>query len=230
MIPLPRAEELEWFNNPIIQNSLWDATQETLLMVGWASLATVIIGLPLGMAIVATSKDGIRPNRIVNWILSLIVNVGRSIPFIILLILLLPVTDFVMRTKIGWQGMVFPLAIGSIPFYARLVETNLRSVDSGKVEAAQMMGASRTRIMADVLLREALPGIIQSTAVLIILIVGYSAMGGTVGGGGLGALAYNYGYQRYFLDVLVITVVLLIIIVQLVQMIGDMLSRYVDHR
>lgn len=219
-----------WFNNQIVQETLWDATVETLLMVGWSTLATVVIGLPLGILLVATAKGGIRPNKIVNTILSLIVNVGRSIPFIILLILLLPVTDWVMQTNIGWRGMVFPLAIGSIPFFARLVETNLLAVDSGKIEAAQMMGATRTRIMGDVILREALPGIIQSITVLIIMIIGFSAMGGTVGGGGLGALAYNYGYQRYFLDVLIITVVVLVVIVQIVQMLGDMLSRYVDHR
>ena len=219
-----------WFNNQIVQEPLWDATVETLLMVGWSTLATVVIGLPLGILLVATAKGGIRPNKIVNAILSLIVNVGRSIPFIILLILLLPVTDWVMQTNIGWRGMVFPLAIGSIPFFARLVETNLLAVDSGKIEAAQMMGATRTRIMGDVILREALPGIIQSITVLIIMIIGFSAMGGTVGGGGLGALAYNYGYQRYFLDVLIITVVVLVVIVQIGQMLGDMLSRYVDHR
>ena len=146
-----------WFNNQIVQETLWDATVETLLMVGWSTLATVVIGLPLGILLVATAKGGIRPNKIVNAILSLIVNVGRSIQFIILLILLLPVTDWVMQTNIGWRGMVFPLAIGSIPFFARLVETNLLAVDSGKIEAAQMMGATRTRIMGDVILREALP-------------------------------------------------------------------------
>ncbi|WP_182353771.1 methionine ABC transporter permease [Flaviflexus huanghaiensis] len=222
--------EMLWFDQPVIQNSLWDATAETLLMVGWSTLATVVFGLPLGILLVTSAKNGIRPAPILNLILSAIVNIGRSIPFIILLIILLPVTDWVMQTNIGWRGMVFPLAIGSIPFFARLVETNLLAVDSGKIEAAQMMGATRTRIMADVILREALPGIIQSITVLIIMIIGFSAMGGTVGGGGLGALAYNYGYQRYFLDVLVITIVVIIVIVQIVQTLGDMLSRYVDHR
>lgn len=221
---------LLWLDQPVIQNSLWDATAETLLMVGWSTLATVLIGLPLGLLLVTTAKTGIRPAPIVNQILSAIVNIGRSIPFIILLILLLPVTDWIMQTNIGWRGMVFPLAVGSIPFFARLVETNLLAVDTGKVEAAQMMGATRTRIMADVMLREALPGIIQSITVLIIMIIGFSAMGGAVGGGGLGALAYNYGYQRYLLDVLVITVIIITAIVQIVQMFGDMLSRYVDHR
>lgn len=222
--------EMLWFDQPVIQNSLWDATAETLLMVGWSTLATVLIGLPLGILLVTSAKTGIRPAPILNQILSIIVNIGRSIPFIILLIILLPVTDWVMQTNIGWRGMVFPLAVGSIPFFARLVETNLLAVDSGKIEAAQMMGATRTRIMGDVILREALPGIIQSITVLIIMIIGFSAMGGTVGGGGLGALAYNYGYQRYLLDVLIITVVVITAIVQLVQMFGDMLSRYVDHR
>ena len=222
--------ELQWLDHPVIKNSLWDATGETLLIVGWSTLATVLIGLPLGILLVTSAKTGIRPAPILNQILSIIVNIGRSIPFIILLILLLPITDWVMRTNIGWPGMVFPLAVGSIPFFARLVETNLLAVDSGKIEAAQMMGATRTRIMGDVILREALPGIIQSVTVLIIMIIGFSAMGGTVGGGGLGALAYNHGYQRYSLDVLIVTVVVLVVIVQLVQMIGDMLSRYVDHR
>ena len=221
---------LLWLDQPVIQNSLWDATAETLLMVGWSTLATVLIGLPLGLLLVTTAKTGIRPAPIVNQILSAIVNIGRSIPFIILLILLLPVTDWIMQTNIGWRGMVFPLAVGSIPFFARLVETNLLAVDTGKVEAAQMMGATRTRIMADVMLREALPGIIQSITVLIIMIIGFSAMGGAVGGGGLGALAYNYGCQRCRLDVLGIAVIIVTAIVQIVQMLGDMLSRYVDHR
>lgn len=223
-------DELLWLDHPVIKNSLWDATSETLLMVGWSTLATVLIGLPVGILLVTSAKTGIRPAPILNQILSIIVNIGRSIPFIILLILLLPVTDWVMQTNIGWRGMVFPLAVGSIPFFARLVETNLLAVDSGKIEAAQMMGATRTRIMGDVILREALPGIIQSITVLIIMIIGFSAMGGTVGGGGLGALAYNHGYQRYSLDVLTVTVVVLVVIVQLAQMLGDMLSRYVDHR
>ncbi|AZN30933.1 ABC transporter permease [Flaviflexus salsibiostraticola] len=222
--------EMLWFDQPVIQNSLWSATVETLLMVGWSTLATVLLGLPLGILLVTSAKTGIRPAPVLNQILSAVVNIGRSIPFIILLIILLPVTDWVMQTNIGWRGMVFPLAVGSIPFFARLVETNLLAVDTGKIEAAQMMGATRTRIMGDVILREAMPGIIQSITVLVITIIGFSAMGGTVGGGGLGALAYNYGYQRYFLDVLIITIVVIIVIVQIVQTLGDMLSRYVDHR
>lgn len=229
MNPLIDAELL-WFDHPVIERTLLDATFETLLMVGWASLVTVIIGLPLGMLLVATAPDGVRPSRIIHQTLGFITNVGRSIPFIILLILLIPVTRAVMGTSIGWRGMTFPLAVGAIPFFARLIETNLLSVERGKVEAAHMMGATRTRIMADVLLREALPAIIQSITVLIITLIGYSAMGGAVGGRGLGALAYNYGYQHYYLDILIITVVVIVIIVQIVQVVGDMLSRHVDHR
>lgn len=223
-------DELLWFDHPAIKDSLVEEILNTLYMVFGSALLAVLLGLPLGLILVATRKDGVRPNRIVNRIVGFIVNVGRSIPFIILLILLLPVTAYVMRTTIEWKGMLFPLAVAATPFFARLVETNLLAVDPAKVEAAYMMGASRTRIMADVMLREALPGIIQSITVLIVTLIGYSAMGGAVGGGGLGGLAYNYGYSRYYLDVLIITVVVIVIIVQLVQMLGDMLSRYVDHR
>lgn len=229
MIPL-RGSELEWFDNPVIKSMLWESTLDTFKMVGAATVVSVLIGLPIGMGIVATAKNGIRPQPFINRILGFIVNVGRSIPFIILLIVLLPVTSAVMGTSLGWKGMFFPLTVASIPFFARLVESNLLAVAPEKLEAAQMMGASRTRVMSDVLVREALPGIIQSITVLIVTLIGYSAMGGAVGGGGLGALAYNYGYQRYYLDILIITVVVIIVIVQVVQWLGDMLSRYVDHR
>lgn len=227
---LPRDQELLWFDQPAIKQSLWPAIVETLLMVGGSTLATVLIGLPLGILLVASAPSGIRPAPLLYKVLGLIVNVGRSIPFIILLFVLLPVTAKVMGTTLGWRGMVFPLAVGAIPFFARLVETNLLAVERGKIEAAQMMGASRSRIMGDVIVREALPGIIQSVTVLIITLIGFSAMGGAVGGGGLGALAYNYGYQRYFVDILLITVVIIVLIVQAVQVVGDMLSRHADHR
>lgn len=230
MIQLAAAKELLWFDHPAIKNLLVDSINETLLMVGWATVASVLVGLPVGIAVVATRKDGVRPAPIVNAILGFIVNLGRAIPFIILLILIYPITQAVMGTGMGWRAVFFPLAVASFPFFARLVETNLLAVDSGKVEAAQMMGASRTRIMFDVLVREALPGIIQSITVLVITLIGYSAMGGAVGGGGLGALAYNYGYARYNIDVLIITVAIILIIVQVVQWLGDMISRYVDHR
>lgn len=219
-----------WFDNPVIQQSVIPATWETLLMVGLSTVFTVLLGLPLGMALVATRRDGVAPNAFWNKVLGFIVNLGRSIPFIILLILLLPLTSKLMGTTLGWRGMVFPLTVASIPFFARLVESNMLAVDPNKIEAAHMMGASRVEILGGVQVREAMPSIVQSVTVLIVTLIGYSAMGGAVGGGGLGALAYNYGYQRYMFDVLVVTIVVIVLIVQLIQMMGDMLSRHVDHR
>lgn len=180
--------------------------------------------------LVQTSKTGLTPNKIINQIIGLIVNVGRSFPFLILIIVLLPVTRFVMKNATTWPGATFPLVIGAIPFFARLVETNLLAVDNGKVEAALMAGASNRRIRWSVLVHEALPGIIQSVTVLAITLVGYSAMAGVVGAGGLGKMAIDYGYHRFQTDTMICSVVAIIIIVQLIQMIGDMLSRLVDHR
>ncbi|MDP9800689.1 D-methionine transport system permease protein [Arcanobacterium wilhelmae] len=218
-----------WLNNPAITDSLLWSIWETLLMVGLSGLATVVLGVPLGMAVVATRKDGIAPNALVNRLLGFIVNLGRSIPFIILLIVLFPLTLIIMGTNLGWQGMVFPLTVAAVPFFARLVESNMVAVDPSKIEGLEMMGATGWSILW-MQVREALPSIIQSITVLLITLVGYSAMGGAVGGGGLGGLAYNYGYNRYMIDVLVITIVVIVVIVQMIQMVGDMLSRYVDHR
>ena len=228
---LPVNETAEtWFSNPVIQNELWNATYETLAVSFISTFFTVLFGIPLGLAVVATSKRGLMPNAFINNILSVIINVGRSIPFIILMIALIPFTRLVVGTSIGWQAAVIPLTIGAIPFFARLVESAVLSVEHGKVEAAQMMGASRTQILWGVLVLEALPVIVQSITVLIITLISYSAMAGAIGGGGLGALAINYGYQRFMADVMVITVVVIIIIVQVVQLVGDMISRLVDHR
>lgn len=218
-----------WLNNPAISESLAWSIWETLLMVGISGLATVVLGVPLGMAVVATRKDGIAPNMLANRLLGFIVNLGRSIPFIILLIVLFPLTLLIMGTNLGWQGMVFPLTVAAVPFFARLVESNMVAVDPSKIEGLQMMGATGWSILWRQV-REAMPSIIQSVTVLLITLVGYSAMGGAVGGGGLGGLAYNYGYNRYMIDVLVITIVVIVVIVQMIQMVGDMLSRYVDHR
>ncbi|MGV9184678.1 methionine ABC transporter permease [Arcanobacterium canis] len=218
-----------WLNNPAITESLAWSIWETLLMVGISGLATVVLGVPLGMAVVATRKEGIAPNIVINRLLGFIVNLGRSIPFIILLIVLFPLTLIIMGTNLGWQGMVFPLTVAAVPFFARLVESNMLAVDPSKIEGLQMMGATGWSILWRQV-REAMPSIIQSVTVLLITLVGYSAMGGAVGGGGLGGLAYNYGYSRYMIDVLVITIVVIVVIVQIIQMVGDMLSRYVDHR
>ncbi|SNU02028.1 D-methionine transport system permease protein [Ruaniaceae bacterium KH17] len=219
-----------WFDNRTIQEQLWPATLETLYTTFFATLFTVIIGLAVGVAVVATSPRGLAPSPWLNRLLGVIINVGRSIPYIILAILLIPLTRVVVGNAIGWPAAVFSLTLAAIPFFARLVETNLLQVDSGKIEAARMMGATRTRIMFDVVVREALPALVQSATVLVITLISYGAMAGAIGGGGLGQLAMNHGYQRYQIDVMVITVVVIVLIVQAVQMSGDMLSRLVDHR
>lgn len=230
---LPLFSEGTWFENPAIQKLLVSAIWETLLMVFTATLATVILGLPLGVFLSETRKGGIIESPIINRITGILVNLGRAIPFIILAIIVL----FLIRAislpwlkAIGWQAFTLALVVSAVPYFARLVESNLLSVEHGKVEAAQMMGASRIRIMTGVLVREALPSIIQSITILAITIIGYSAMAPAVGAGGLGALAINYGYQRYNFDVIIIVVVVILILVQIVQMIGDMCSRLVDHR
>ncbi len=219
-----------WFDNRAIQQQLWPATLETLYTTFWATLFTVIFGLLVGVAAVLTSPGGLAPSAWLHRVLGVIINVGRSIPYIILAFLLMNVTRFVVGSYIGWKAAVFTLTIAAIPFFARLVETALLQVDGGKIEAARMMGATRTRIMFDVVVREALPALIQSTTVLIITLISYGAMAGAIGGGGLGQLAMNHGFQRNQVDVTVITVVVIILIVQAVQMAGDMLSRLVDHR
>lgn len=228
--PILLAADDTWFNNPVIQKELWNATSETLLMTAWATLLAGFFGLVLGVILTATRQDGILPNRPTNMILGFIVNVGRAIPFIILMVLLLNITRMLVGQANGWQGAMVPLALSAIPYFARMVESNLTTVERGKIEAAQMMGASRSRILTGVIVREAVPTLIQSLTILCITIIGYTAMAGAVGGGGLGALAINQGYYRTQMDVLLIIVVVIIVLVSIVQFVGDMLSRLVDHR
>lgn len=219
-----------WLDNPVITNEFLPATIDTLLMTLWSTLFTVIFGIPLGLVIVATAPGGLWPNRVVNQSLSFLVNIGRSLPFLILIVAALPLTKFIMGTTLGWAAAVIPLVLSAIPFFARLVETAVLSVDHGKIEAVQMMGATRSQIMFGVQVREAFPALIQSTTVLVIALLGYAAIAGTVGAGGLGALVMNYGYTRFQADVMITAVVVIIVIVQIIQMTGDMLSRRVDHR
>ncbi|MCI1675580.1 MAG: ABC transporter permease [Ancrocorticia sp.] len=223
-------DDKTWFQSPAIQQDLWPSVGETLLMTFWSTLFAVVIGLILGTILAATRPDGLLPHRIVNQVLGFIVNVGRSIPFIILAFWILPVTRAIVGQGNGWQGAVVPLTASAIPYFARLVESNLTGVEQGKIEAAQMMGASRTRILGGVMIREAMPALIQSATILTITIIGYSAMAGAMGAGGLGALAINYGYYRWQFDVTTIIVVVIVVIVAVVQWMGDMLSRLVDHR
>ncbi|MBC6459036.1 methionine ABC transporter permease [Actinomadura sp. HBU206391] len=209
---------------------LRDATVDTLYMVGVATLLTAVFGLLLGVLLVLTDRGGLLAAPLVNRVLGAIVNVGRSLPFIILLIALMPFTRLVVGTTIESTAAIVPLTVGAIPFYARLVETALREVDRDVVAAAKAMGASVREIVVKVLLREARPGLVAGLTVTVIALIGYSAMAGTVGGGGLGDVAVRYGYERFETEVMVATVVLLIVLVQVVQMIGDLAARRLSRR
>lgn len=206
------------------------ATIDTLLMLGGSMVLTVILGVPLGVLLYLSGKGRLAANPVLNAVLSFVVNVLRSVPFIILLIVMLPVTVLLVGTSLGVAGAIPPLVVGAAPFYARLVETALREVDKGVVEATQAMGGSTFQIVTRALLPEALPGIIAGATVTVIALVSYTAMAGVVGAGGLGDLAIRFGYQRFQTDVMVVTVVLLLILVQILQMIGDRLVAKVSHR
>ena len=206
------------------------ATVDTLLMLGGSLVLTVILGVPLGVLLYLSGKGRLAANPVLNAVLSFVVNVLRSVPFIILLIVMLPVTVLLVGTSLGVAGAIPPLVVGAAPFYARLVETALREVDTGVVEATQAMGGSTFQIVTRALLPEAMPGIIAGATVTAIALVSYTAMAGVVGAGGLGDLAVRFGYQRFQTDVMVVTVVLLLILVQILQMIGDRLVAKVSHR
>ncbi len=220
----------EALSNPVITDRVPEATLQTIWMTGLSSIVTVLLGLPLGLALVVTAPNGLRPSRTLNAVLSTVVNIGRSIPFIILMVAIIPLTRLLTGTTFGWQSAVVPLSVAAIPFFARLVENAVRDVSPGKIEAAQMVGASRLGIVGGVLVREALPGIVGGVTVTVITLVSYSAMAGALGAEGLGALAINHGYQRFQADVMVVTVVVIVVLVQLIQMLGDLAVRLVDHR
>jgi len=209
---------------------LWLGTLDTLYMVAWATLVTAALGLPLGVLLVCTDRGGLTPAPAVRALLGAVVNVGRSLPFIVLMVAVLSLTRLLTGTTLGPTAAIVPLSIGAIPFYARLVETALREVGRDVVEAAQAMGARRTVIVAKVLLPEALPGLIAGLVMTVVTLISYSAMAGAIGGGGLGDIAIRYGYQRFDEYYLWATVVLLVLVVQAVQSTGDLLVRRVSHR
>ncbi|WP_405896890.1 ABC transporter permease [Streptomyces sp. NBC_00727] len=213
-----------------MQPLLTQGTVDTLYMVLWSALVTVLAGLPLGVLLVLTDKGGLLQNTPVNKVVGAIVNIGRSLPFIILLIALIPFTTWVVGTFIGPTAMIVPLAVGAVPFFARLVETAVREVDHGLVEAVQSMGGSITTIVRKVLLPQALPSLVSSITTTVIVLIGYSAMAGAVGGEGLGSKAVTYGFQRFDNRFMLITVALLIVIVTLVQLIGDLAVRLLARR
>ncbi|MGW4363535.1 methionine ABC transporter permease [Streptomyces californicus] len=213
-----------------MQPLLTQGTVDTLYMVLWSALVTVVGGLPLGVLLVLTDKGELLQNTVVNKVIGVIVNIGRSLPFIILLIALIPFTTWVVGTFIGPTAMIVPLAVGAIPFFARLVETAIREVDHGLVEAVQSMGGSIPTIVRKVLLPQALPSLVSGVTTTLIVLIGYSAMAGAVGGEGLGSKAVTYGFQRFDNQFMLITVALLIVIVTVVQLIGDLVVRLLARR
>ena len=205
----------------MIANLLWQATLETLYMSLISTALAFIIGLGLAVVLVLSRKGGLMPNPALYRCLDIVVNTLRSFPFIILMIVLFPLTKLLVGTSIGTTAAIVPLTIGSAPFIARLIEAAMLEVDKGIIEAAQSFGASRFQIIFKVQLSEALPAIINALTLTLIMIVGFSAMAGTVGGGGLGDVAVRYGYQRFKPDIMIYTVIILIALVQIIQSIGD---------
>ena len=211
-------------------NMLVKGIWETIYMVFLSSALSYVIGIPLGIALVVTDKEGISPVPLFNKVLGLIINLLRSVPFIILLIMVLPITKFIVGKTIGSNATVVPLIIAAAPYIGRMVESSLKEVDAGVIEAAKSMGASTWQILVKVLLPEAKPSLLVGAAISVTTILGYSAMAGFTGGGGLGDIAIRYGYHRYQTDMMMVTVVLLVIIVQLIQEVAMRMSRKSDKR
>ena len=207
-----------------------EATIDTLVMTGWSLLFTVLIGLPLGIYLFLCSDRQLLANKPVYQVLSLVVNVLRSVPFLILLIVLIPFTRMIMGTALGVPGAIPPLVVGAAPFFARLVENLLRELDPGISEACKAMGATPRQTVFYALLPEATTGIISAVIVTAITLIGYTAMSGVVGGGGLGDIAIRYGYQRYQVEMMLVTVVILVLLVQVIQMLGDRLVAKMNRK
>lgn len=210
-------------------NLLIEGVQDTLVMTSVSTLFAYLIGLPVGVLLITSNKKGICPNAPINAVLGWIVNIVRSVPFIILLVAIIPFTRLIVGTSLGVPGAIVPLVITAAPFVARVVEQSLAEVDGSLIEAAQSFGASKLQIVCKVLLWEALPSLIRGAALTFITLFGFSAMAGTVGAGGLGDIAIRYGYQRYQYDVMTVAVILCIILVQIVQSLGDFISRAINH-
>lgn len=203
---------------------------DTLYMTLFSTILAYVIGLPLGIILVITEKGSLMPHKWVNKVLNIIVNITRSIPFLILLVALIPFTRFVVGTTIGSTATIVPLVIASAPFIARLVESSIKEIDKGVIEAALSMGASSFEIIYKVMIPEAKPSLLVGSAIATTTILSYSAMAGFVGGGGLGDIAIRYGYYRYQKDIMLVTVILLVIIVQILQEIGMYIANKQDKR
>ena len=209
---------------------LLDGTIDTLVMTIVATFFAYVLGVPIGVLLVVTGPNGLRPHKVLNTVLGWIVNIGRSVPFIILLVAIIPFTRFIVGTSLGVPGAIVPLVVTAAPFVGRMVEQSLEEVDGGLVEAAQSFGASTWQIVLKVYLRESLPSLIRGVSITFITLFGYSAMAGTVGAGGLGDIAIRYGYQRYQTDVMLAAVILCVVQVQAFQTAGDVLARKIDKR
>ena len=209
---------------------LAQGTIDTLVMSIASCVFAYVIGLPLGIWFAVTTPNGLRPNKAVNTVLGWIINIGRSIPFIILLVAIIPFTRLVVGTSLGVPGAVVPLTVAAAPFVARIVEQSLAEVDKDLIEAAHSFGASNMQIITKVMLKESLPSLVRGVAITFVNLFGYSAMAGTVGAGGLGDIAIRYGYQRFQGDVMLAAVILCVVLVQVFQTFGDWFARTIDKR
>lgn len=210
----------------LLLRSLW----ETVLMTGASGIISLVAGLPLGLALVLTARGGIAENLWINRALAAVINGFRSVPFIILLVALIPLTRLIVGTALGTWAAIVPLAIAATPYYARIAEVSLREVDRGLIDAVRAMGGNRWTIIRDVLVPEALPGIVAGFTVTLVTLIGASAMAGAIGAGGLGDLAIRYGYQRFETSVMIAVVIVLIVLVCGIQWFGDRLVERLDHR
>ena len=209
---------------------LISGTIDTLLMVGVSALVAFLIGLPLAVVLVSTSERGIYPSKSINQSIGWVVNITRSIPFLILMVALIPITRFLVGTSYGVWAAVVPLTLAATPFFARIAEVSLREVDHGLIEAAQAIGCNRKQIIWHVLLPEALPGIVAGFTVTIVTMINSSAIAGAIGAGGLGDIAYRYGYQRFDMQIMLAVIFVLVVLVMLIQATGDTLSAQLDKR
>lgn len=215
--------------NDILQ-LLLNATGETLYMVLLAGLFTLLIGLPLGVLLFISRRDGLLPLSRLNRALGGVINLGRSLPFVVMLIALIPLTRLIVGTTLGSTAAVVPITIGEFPFFARIVETALDEVDKGRIEAIVAMGGDIRHVILKVLLPEALPALVAGVTLTLVMLIGFSSMAGVIGGGGLGDLAIRYGYQRFNNQIMVVTVIVLVVLVQGVQSLGDRCVRSLAHR
>lgn len=216
--------------SPMMIDLLLKSLAETLYMLSVSAIIAAVIGIPLGILLVVTEKNHILSCPMMNKPLAFVINMIRSIPFIILMVAIIPLTRIIAGTSIGTTAAIVPLTLAAIPYTARMVETSIREIPSGLIEAAESMGASPLQIIYKVLIPEALPAVIQNMTVVIVSLIGSSAMAGTIGGGGLGDLAIRYGYQRFQADMMIATIIVLIVIVQVIQWVGNNLSKKTNKK